>query len=359
MLQSINEINKTQYLYNVKLKNNRNFSPAFKGLEEDTFEVKNKTKPVKIQDISGRSVDAVIEDSDFVYSDIFSDDKKFSIIVNGQELGFALVRDNDQKTALDLFSLHTEDYDNKTYRGAGTELLKCAVNESMKRGYNGRIETWASNSKYSPLAFYYKENFIVPSFSKYAPESFNQKHNAAIEYAISNNIPVQDVLPFSYRKGHMLLDEEGAKALLEEKRLYEDRTFEKIEQKNIDGVNYSANFIQSPLDSEYFIFIANEDAKTQKAEFVATVREKENENGVKHFILCDMFSYGDNKKNDSDFALDTAEKISRDKGFEQPTVAKTLNNDSRFLYENSNALLQQEKTSFLNSILGKIKEILT
>ena len=358
MISNITATNSTPNLYNVKITDNKNYAPVFKGLDEDKFEFSTKITPVKIQDISGNPIDAVIEEKNVSDKETIPDNKKFSLMVNGKELGYATVRDNDRQNALDLYSIYTEEYDNKNYKKAGTELLKQAVNESIKRGYNGRIETWASNKSYSPVGFYYKENFIVPPFSEYSTCIYTQRHNAAIEYSIANNIPVQNVLPYSYRKGQMKLDEQGAKALLDGKRLYEDRIFEKIEQKNINGTNYSANFIQSPLENEYFVFIANEDAEEDKAEFVVTLHEKENKNGQKQFVVCDMFNYNKENNDCKDFALEMTEKISREKGYEQPIITNELNNETNYLYANSNVILENEKPSFLKSVLDKFKKIL-
>lgn len=54
-------------------------------------------------------------------------------------MGYAVVCDAKSTKELFLKELYTEENFSRHYRGAGSELLKCAVRESQKRGLDGTL----------------------------------------------------------------------------------------------------------------------------------------------------------------------------------------------------------------------------
>lgn len=65
------------------------------------------------------------------------------------------------KKAMYIYYLYSENdgYGLSQYRGIGTELIKSAIKESSRNGYNGRLVVSAANGNVSPVPFYYKCGF--------------------------------------------------------------------------------------------------------------------------------------------------------------------------------------------------------
>ena len=196
----------------------------------------------------------------------------------------------------------------KEHKGDGTKILQNGVKESIKRGYNGKIGVWAVAS----LPFYYKSNFNF---------QHGDMRDAILQYVIRNNIPPQDVIPH-YWSANMKLDEEGAKALIDGNRLYKDRFYLKAAEKEINGSQYSANFIQAPFKDEFFLLVANEDEK--QPVFIASLKEKETENGEKHLSITNISHEYRPDKESTNFALETLDKIAREKGYNYTTIENNV-----------------------------------
>ncbi len=177
-------------------------------------------KRVKIKDVNDNPVEAVIaslkpERGRMLEQAFGGDSKEFRIFV-GDKLGYIEVfgtkDDNINKDrGLYVKEFYTEENNLRHYKGAGVELLKCAVEESKKRGFGGKIHLTASNVP-PPFVFYYKNNFI--------PEECADKYFAAIDYAARKNIPISRILPKYVTNIDMKLDEKGAEAFLNNQRLF-------------------------------------------------------------------------------------------------------------------------------------------
>ncbi len=92
---------------------------------------------------------------------------------------------------------------NKKYKGIGIELVRAAVEESLKSGCQGRVCLNAStiNSKIgSPIPFYYKLGF----------KCTNSKTQAIIENSMKNNMPI----PSKYESATMFLPKDAIVKLL-------------------------------------------------------------------------------------------------------------------------------------------------
>lgn len=280
------------------LKNNfstiRTTSPlSFRGVDCcgcDVFERQAKTKNVLIQDIKGNPVEAVIveempEDKLKLYG---KNPKKFTINVNDKQLGYAILYDSKDKGSVYLKELYTEENLRRHYKNAGTELLKCVVAESKKRGFGGAVILTASNSP-PPFVFYYKNNFKV---------SYDIScYNAAIDYAAKNNIPVYRILPDTLSALPMELDENGAVAFLRGERLYEKRNTSIILEKTAGDCKFQANYIESPYKNENYFQVLDLNSKHNKQCFVARVK-KEQDNGNEYLKLMDVddcYCYGSSK----------------------------------------------------------------
>lgn len=287
----------------IKIKNqNRPSFCAIKPPAQDTFE-KSAIKTVKIEDTNGNKIEAVIKEEKDRTNLPDKNPKTISININGKKLGYAAMYDSKQKDKLYLKELYTEENLTRHYKGAGTELLKCVVEESKKRGYNGKVNLCAENFP-PPFVFYYKNNFTVP------PEI--SQYNAAIDYAARNNTPVENLLPEGLSSLNMELDEKGAEALLKAKRLFEERTFKTIAKTNIGGKQYEANFIEAE-DGNFYLQIINKTAAKRKQPWVAKGEIKNDKNGKKYVrIYCIDDIYADKKV--QDFAKSSAKILSEKLG---------------------------------------------
>ena len=131
-------------------------------------------------------------------------------------------------------ALYGQKHDGK-YKGAGTELLKFAAQESIRCGHNGKIKLCMGGSP----VFYYKNNFRTEN-NGYE----DVKKNAAMDYMARNNLTLNDF----YLNGwctNVVLNPKEAAALLDGKRLYKQSSSSTICNKNIgykiNGKEYFAN----------------------------------------------------------------------------------------------------------------------
>ena len=300
---------------------NTSFKGNINPIEQDSVE-QSKVRNVTIKDLDANDVNAAIIEKPGS-SFFIPNEKKFILKVDDEQIGYAVVGDDGDKDKLFLISLYTQEHISRKYKGAGTELLKSAVNESIKRGYNGKIRVNATHGSCSTLPFYYKNNFIIEKPDNVKLYGYSQYKNAIIQYAIENDIPVDNMLFDFDRQAYMSLDEKGARAFLEDKRLYKDRTIEQIAQKNINGKNYSSNLIQLPYQNEYVLLVDGEDMEKLKTKFFANLLIKENENGKKHFVIQDLDNYAGNDEQ-RDFALEALEKLAEENGFDKTTILADL-----------------------------------
>lgn len=245
---------------------------AANPISADSFE-KSKTKKVAIKDLSNIPIEAVIKE--VIPQDTKEikgkNPKKFIIEVNDKELGYATVSELEDELFLD--ELSTQENFERNYKGAGTQLLKCAVRESKQRGFNGRLRLKAFHQP-EPFVFYYKNNFVIKGGLKH--------YNAALDYAAKNNLTIEDVIPEYITTLTMGLDEKSADAFLNNKRLYKTRNVLKICEKTINAQKYQVNLVPSPDSDEYYFQIINNDAKELKQCFIA--RTKTVEYGNKKYL---------------------------------------------------------------------------
>lgn len=250
----------------------------------DYFEpsVKNLYKIAKIEDLEGRVVYAPIirQDPEIPRG---GNAKEFLIKTNKDILGRAIVLDYPRYKGLFLSDLNTEEDSERHYKGAGSELLKCCVEESRKKGKEGKITCCAFHNEKPPFAFYYKNNFLI---AKNDDNLVSQPtlYNAPLQYIVKNNLAVSEILPMDYNLFYMELDKESSSAFMRGERLYEDRICDEIALKDIEGCQYSAQFIEVPK-GEYYIQMLNEEAESQKLAFIAKLKIHENLNGEKRFTL--------------------------------------------------------------------------
>lgn len=235
--------------------------------------------------------------------DLFQRNTKFPDVTIKSGNCYGVFTDSNMDSELYLANLWGNSSEGE-HKGDGTKIIQCGVKESIKRGYNGKMAVWAVAS----LPFYYKSNFNF---------QHGDVRDAILQYVIKNDISPQDVIPH-YWSANMKLDEEGAQAILDGNRLYKDRIYIKAGEKSINGTKHSSNFIQSPFKGEYFILIADEEEK--QPVFIASIKEKENDKGKKHFTITDIsYEYRPNKENTS-FAIETIEKLAKEKNYDKTTV---------------------------------------
>lgn len=255
MINPINSIVKNNPISSLRNTN----SVSFRGMQiGDSFEKQKGVgiKKVGLKDINDKNVEAYIISKESTVNGKLNGIKRttYALIAGGDQYGnMTTIREKDH---VYLEKLETREPSKREYKNAGTELVKCAVEESMKAGFGGKVELVASYSP-SPVAFYYKNNFRVPKYKKFGNVHYNQQINAGVDYAIRNNVPFERVIP-DPDATYMELDEEGAKALLENRRLYRQRITKKLFTRPLQNHDYGYYFIQSPHKGEFLFLVADE-----------------------------------------------------------------------------------------------------
>lgn len=291
---------------------------GLKTLDKDTLELSSKKiensiakqeKPVyplnvKIKDLDGNDVDAVI-----TVKTESEKGKQLLLTVNGEIAAhISFLHTNNKFEIEGLYNMSA--YPNNRYKGAGTELLKCAVSESIDKGFGGEIHLYASQpngNPYTPIPFYYKNNFNLTGRSL--------SLEAMTLFSIQNNI---NVIP-AWTSAEMLLDKAGAKALLEGKRLYQNAELEKIDEKEINGSNCSAYLFQSKKDGGSCVLITYND-NFGGLDFVsAEFKEQNGNNGNKHFVITQIDG-GAAEKEEFRFAMETIEQLRKKYNYGRTTV---------------------------------------
>lgn len=132
---------------------------------------------------------------------------KFYFVKNNEVLCWMQMSDKDDSIQVDkLYSINP-----KKHVGAGTELLKYAATKSLERGYGGRINLCMAGSQ----PFYRKCNFKLGK----SPSEYDPALDAVFDFSARTN--GKYTMGFSSRQTlFAFLDEEGAMALLENKRLF-------------------------------------------------------------------------------------------------------------------------------------------
>ncbi len=285
----------------IQNKNNISFC-GVRFLSKDVFE-KSPIKTVTIKDVKGNNVDAVIQEEFYKDDTGFfgTNSKMLSLNVDGKKLGHTIMYDSKNGDELYVKELYTEENFRRHYKGAGTELLKCLVEESKRRGHKGKISLNASNFP-PPFVFYYKNNFQVASeFPQYA---------AAIDYAARNNVSVSKLLPDGMSALAMWLDEKGAEAFLAGERLYEQRNSVTIAKTNINNKEFEANCTEGQ-DGDFYFQIINKNANRRQQIWFAAGKIVENQNKEK---IMQLFPMNDNfytVKKIQEFAKESIEIFSK------------------------------------------------
>lgn len=111
-------------------------------------------------------------------------------------------------------------YNKGEFKGAGSELIKFAVEQSEEKGFNGRLKLFIGGS----FPFYYKNNFRIVSDSNLP--------NAALDYITRTGASV-DAIWKSNWPVKAYLDDDGVKALKEGRRLYEETKSQTLYSKEV------------------------------------------------------------------------------------------------------------------------------
>ena len=317
---------------------NKNFLLNFCGLKTldmDTVELSAKKienddkiseKPqyplkVKIKDTEGNYADAVINDVT-PKSNIKNSTGILALTVEDTQIAGINFYPKDNHIYIDYL------YNNKPglgYKGAGTELLKCAVRESKAYGFGGAAELHAQqNGTNTPIPFYYKNNFRF--------KNNNVLKEALTLYTIQNKIPSNQVFGLSDGSADMILDREGANALLEGNRLYKDRKLVKIDEKiikdNHDNIYSCTSYLFDPkIGNKKCIVVFGED-EFGCIHYLPVILETANNNEKKHFVITDIpynnFGSRDMKKNGLCAAMAAIEKLEEKYNYDKTTVKKNI-----------------------------------
>ena len=226
--------------------------------------------------------------------------------INQDAIGHAIVLGYPRHKGLFLSELYTEEDNNRAFRGAGTELLKCVVEESYKRGQEGRVTCCAFHDDAPPFMFYYKNNFTISKDDVDNLVKNAYLFNAPLQYIASRNVPLKEIFPQDMGLLYMELDTKGAEALMEGKKLYKDRICDDVAKKNIKGINYSAQFIKGSEKDEYYLQILNDDKNHDRLAFVAALKPRTDCLCDKYFEIADLknnFMYSDSALEDFAYEL--------------------------------------------------------
>ena len=192
-----------------------NFTAA---LNRDCFvkqQGKCNVKNISLHTFDGREISATISPTDKYQGKVSSygnNAEAFVVNKDSQELAYIVLSDNPQKDCVIVHELYVNKINAQNIKGCGTELLKVAVQESIRRGYNGKVFVFAVNNP-PPYIFYYKNNFRPL-------EDFDGKLTLILDFAAKHpNVPINLFLP-KVTHMYMFLSEDSAKALLEDRHLY-------------------------------------------------------------------------------------------------------------------------------------------
>ena len=171
-------------------------------------------KDVILNTVNNKSVSVSIYEADKFrkHIDYYGSGTKVFFVKKGlKELGYLVLADSSNRDSVMIYELFTCEHNKRKYKGVGTELLKAAVQESIKRGYDGRAVVYAAHVP-QPFVFYYKNNF--------RPFVEQEKYTPALDFVARNpSLRIEQFLP-NVKSMYMRIDEDGARALLNGKRLY-------------------------------------------------------------------------------------------------------------------------------------------
>lgn len=160
-------------------------------------------KNIKLKDAAGKKVQGYILESTKTLDEYF---------VATKDEVLCRMKISDFGDSLSVNALYGQ-ANNGKYKGAGTELLKFAVQKSKDAGKGGRLELTVGGSP----RFYYKNNF------RQTPHSKNYlRENAVLDFITRQDINIDNVWGKFWNTPYVVLEEKEAEALLHGKRLYEE-----------------------------------------------------------------------------------------------------------------------------------------
>ncbi len=292
-----------------------NFSPIskkplkqvpFRGLISDVFQRSSdsKNKKVKVKNLKGEEVDAIITKTTPALERNIGQITKYIISIDNDAKGKAIVEANKDNSVY-LTRLHTERTSQREYRGLGTQLIKYIVQESMQKGKNGTITTCAHYGNEPPFKFYFKNNFKISDYDSLDVD-YQRLYNAPLQYSVTYNKNIFDIIPKNNDTFYMELDEKGAQALLEGKRLADSRICDTVATTIIDEEQYSAQFIESPYENEFFLQVLNDDMDEEKLCYIASLTPFLDDKGQKHFKINEVLNWFEAS---SDMVVDFAQSL--------------------------------------------------
>jgi len=184
---------------------------------------------------------------------------------------------------------------NGVIKGAGTELLKFAAQKSMDMGFDGRLELCMAGS----YPFYFKNNFRT---GRGYPD--HQRKDAVLDYITRHNVPKDTVWKKDWDSPVMILDEKGAAALLEGRRLYDESKSETMYSKIIQCTEKNGREYSIDTDIDFCDF-STSDPKKNAYTIQAIIKSDENfytqaaalnmelledENGKKYFDANNLYT---------------------------------------------------------------------
>jgi len=172
-------------------------------------------KNIKLKDKTGKKVPAYILESTKTQNEYYAATKDEVL---------CRMNISDLDGSISVNALYGQ-ANNGKYEGAGTELLKFAVQKSKASGKGGRLELTVGGS----VKFYYKNNF------RQTPRSRNYlRENAALDFITRENLYADDVWNKFWNTPYVVLEEKEAEALLAGERLYKKSHSEYMGEREIE-----------------------------------------------------------------------------------------------------------------------------
>lgn len=128
--------------------------------------------------------------------------------VNGNAECRMIIEDDKENDCIYLAELYGQN-NHGSVKGAGTELVKFAVEKSIEKGHKGKVQLKMGGS----FPFHYKNNFRAERYTD------STEMNAAFDYAIRTGCSFSHVWPEWNLNRIVNLSEEGAEMLLKNERM--------------------------------------------------------------------------------------------------------------------------------------------
>ncbi len=262
-----------------------NFTPLLRGLPHDTFspEIVETHMPgtYGTPDIIGRRIKSIaLKDTKgndipgFIIQEIEDENSYYACTKKCALCEMNISRAHPFGTGYIFINSLYGQSNNGEVKGAGTELIKLAIEKSKATGCDGRLELSMAGS----YPFYFKNNFRAGrGYSDYL------RKDAVLDYMTRHKLIPEMIWKKKWDSINVILDEKGAKALLKGERFFDTSTSETMYSKNIEYQGKDGKTCTADIDIDFCDFSKSD---IRDGTFVIqTILKKE---GNYYFPLADL-----------------------------------------------------------------------